>query len=125
MALGAMMVAGSAAPAAAASQVDFSGYYRAYFMNDYNLNYGDEDKRNDSFFVNQLNLDFVFRPTDELAVFWELRAPDHQYWGAPTWGNQSAVTTRFIYGEIKQDWGTIDIGRLAPSFTNMRPPYDS
>ena len=130
MALGAMMVAGSAAPAAAASQVDFSGYYRAHFMNDYNLTYGNkgpekDTTRNDSFFVNRLHLDFTFRPTDELAVFWALRAPSNQRWGNPANGGRlgagagNAVETRFVYGEIKQDWGTIDIGHLSTDFLNI------
>jgi predicted porin len=125
MALGAMMVAGSAAPAAAASQVDFSGYYRTYFMNEYNLNAesktSDEDStHNDSFFVNRLNLDFAFRPTDELAVFWRLRAPANQKWGGTgvNDGNRAATTVH-VYGEIKQDWGTIDIGRLSSNFSDI------
>ncbi|MDR1921035.1 MAG: hypothetical protein LBS31_04735 [Candidatus Adiutrix sp.] len=114
MALGAMVIAGSAAPATAASMVDFSGYYRAYFLNDTNLGKrGDNDSRTpsftDSYFGHRLHLDVTFSPTDELSVYWRLRGPNFQ-----RWGDSSSMTaeTYHVYGQIKQDWGTVLVGRL-------------
>jgi hypothetical protein len=116
MALGALMVAGSAAPAAAASQIDFSGYYRAYYRQDGNL---DRKAYTDSYFGHRLELDFVFTPTDELSVYWALRAPSYARWG--NGGNRiggggtggSDLQTRYIYGIIKQDWGNVVIGKVS------------
>ena len=117
MALGGLMVAGSAAPAMAASSVDFSGYYRTYFMNDVNLGAQAKDGLTDSYFAHRLNIDMTFTPTDEIAVYWRLRAPTFQRWGT---GSESIgqsgglnMETRYIYGKIKQNWGTVLIGRLA------------
>ncbi len=112
MALGAMMVAGSAAPAAAASQIDFSGYYRAYFLNDVNVNKRNEGAAyTDSYFGHRLNIDMTFRPTDEIDVFWRLRAPSFARWGngGSRLGN---LETAFIYGLIKQDWGNVIVGKI-------------
>ena len=132
MALGAMLVASSAAPAAAASQIDFSGYYRTYFQNDYRFptpdSFGDPiygsnfasdlERKTDSYFINRLNLDVAFHATDEISVYWQLRAPSSQYWGQGN-GNRTAVETNYVYGQIKQDWGTIDIGKLPEGHTNI------
>ena len=115
LALGAMMAAGSAAPAAAASHIDFSGYYRAYYGLDSNLGRQNGDAAfTDDYFGHRLNLDITFTPTDEIAVYWRLRGPDFQRWGQP--GNSAGVVTRHIYGEIKQDWGTVYVGRLHEDF---------
>jgi hypothetical protein len=114
--LGALLVAGSALPAAAASQVDFSGYYRLYFSNLWNKDYGDKDSKvSDSAFTNRLNLDFTFRATDEVAVLWRLRAPNAQRWGDSA--ANTAATTVFAFGEVKQDWGTLSIGKLRESYS--------
>jgi hypothetical protein len=116
MALGALLVAGSAAPAAAASHIDFSGYYRAYFMNNIN---GDGQEYTDSYFGHRLQMDFVFTPTDEIQVFWSLDAPRFQRWGnggnrigGTTGPANSNLQTRYIYGVIKQDWGNVAIGKV-------------
>ena len=112
MGLGALLAAGSAAPAFAASQIDFSGYYRMYFSNLWNNNYSSSDARtSDSAFSNRLQMDFGFHATDEISVFWRLRAPSAQRWGT----NDLPVITQWIYGRIQQDWGTVTIGRLPNS----------
>jgi len=114
MALGAMMVAGSAAPAAAASHIDFSGYYRAYYKNEFNLGRQDNGYT-DSYFGNRLHLDITFTPTDEIAVHWRLRGPHFSRWGQE---GRNSIETKHIYGEIKQDWGTVYVGKLNEDFDN-------
>ena len=115
MGLGALLVAGSAMPASAASQIDFSGYYNLWFTNVWNQNGGTKDTQTSwSGFTNRLNLDFAFHATDEVSVFWRLRAPQANKWGD---GSTYGATTYHAYGQIKQDWGTILIGKLAdPNF---------
>ena len=109
MGLGALLVAGSAAPASAASQIDFSGYYNLYFTNVWNQNGQTKDAKTSwSGFTNRLNLDFAFHATDEVSVFWRLRAPGNQKWGEAG----TNAETYYAYGQIKQDWGTILIGKL-------------
>ena len=111
MGLGALMVAGTAAPAAAASHIDFSGYYRIMYMSETNTGYGREARSfTDSYFQDRLNLDLTFSPTDEISIYWRLRGPgSYQRWG----GGDKNLYTQFIYGEIKQDWGTVLIGRMS------------
>lgn len=131
MALGAVMVAGSAAPASAAAQIDFSGYYRVYNMNDVNLgkrndNYpGDQGDRNstmtDSYWAHRLNIDLVFRATDEISVHWRLRAPSFKRFGSSgAFANdnqdRTAMVTHHIYGQIDQDWGTVRVGQIDDGF---------
>ncbi|MDR1921352.1 MAG: hypothetical protein LBS31_06360 [Candidatus Adiutrix sp.] len=109
MALGAMMAAGAASQANAASQVDFTGYYRAYYVVESNLDHQSGDAAfTDSFFAHRLNLEIAFTPTDEISVHWRLRAPNLARWGA---GSLNPVT-HFLYGRIKQDWGTVYVGRV-------------
>jgi len=118
MALGTMLVTGSAAPARAASQIDFSGYFRTVFANEWNQNYGtSQDKTSDSYFVNRLRLNFAFHATDEISVYWRLHAPHANRWGASDEkrGNLNA-RTMYAFGEVKQDWGKISLGRLSDSF---------
>lgn len=111
MALGAMMVAGSAAPASAASHIDFSGYYRVNYMMDMNRGHGSEGQSfTDSYFDDRLLIEMTFSPTDEIAVHWQLRGPNRQRWGTGT--RVGNLVTQHVYGEIKQDWGTVLIGRL-------------
>ena len=114
MALGAVMVAGSAAPATAASHIDFSGYYRIMYMSETNTSYGREDKSfTDSYFQDRLQLDLTFSPTDEISVYWRLRGPgSYQRWGRYEKSDKS-LYTQYIYGEIKQDWGTFLVGRIS------------
>jgi len=114
MALGAVMVAGSAAPATAASHIDFSGYYRVMYMNETNTSYSRDNRSfTDSYFQDRLQLDLTFSPTDEISVYWRLRGPgSYQRWG--NYGkNDKGLYTQFIYGEIKQDWGTFLVGRMS------------
>jgi len=112
MGLGALLLAGSAVTASAASQIDFSGYYRAYFANAWNRNYGtSETKINDSGVFNRMQMDANFHATDEVSVYWRFRAPAGQRWGAFD-ATTGAFVNYWYYGEVKQDWGTIEIGRL-------------
>ncbi|UQZ88121.1 hypothetical protein C4J81_02395 [Deltaproteobacteria bacterium Smac51] len=96
-------------PARAASLVDFSGYIRNFFITDYNYprNY-DSSKASDTYFVTRFNLNMVFTPTDEISVHWRFRAPNMHRWGSES----SAFENKFFYGQIKQDWGTIRVGRI-------------
>ena len=99
----------SAVQADAASHVDFKGYYRVYYNNTYNLGAQDEGAAfTDSYFAHRLHLEMTFRPTDEIAVYWNLRGPA----GARFGNADNGLTTRFVYGEIKQDWGTVVLGRI-------------
>lgn len=114
MALGAVMVAGSAAPATAASHIDFSGYYKIQYMNETNTSYSRGDKSfTDSYFQDRLQLDLTFSPTDEISVYWRLRGPgSYKRWGRYE-NSDKSLYTQYIYGEIKQDWGTFLVGRIS------------
>ena len=125
LALGAFLgLAATAPPAFAAGQVDFSGYYRIYFSNIWNNNLGSsQDRTNDSAFLSRLNLEFTFHATDEVSVFWRLRGPHRQRWGGDPGGFLSGVdsgnmgvSTHYAYGRVRQDWGTLSIGRLHENF---------
>lgn len=119
MALGAMLAI-SAVSAYAASAIDFSGYYKAYFFNPYNVthnNRGQEEwNDSDQFFMSRLNIDVTFQPTDEISVFWQFRGPDKNRWGTGYSINSDRsggfLFTRQVYGQINQDWGTVKIGRI-------------
>ena len=115
MALGAMLVAGAAAPAFAASQIDFKGYYRIHQMNNWNQTFEsvDDNKSSDDFyFINRLNMEFTFNATDDVAVYWRFWAP-----GAARWGDgRGTVATKWAYGEAKTDAGTFSIGHLSDNF---------
>jgi hypothetical protein len=117
MALGAVMVAGSAAPASAASQVDFSGFYRVMFNSETNIGYaadGQPGDFTDSYFQDRLQINLNFHPTDEITVYWRFRGPSsYGRWGFGGTGGRDAMTTKFVYGEIKQDWGTVLVGRMS------------
>lgn len=111
-ALGLMAVVWAAAPASAASLVDFAGTYRVWYNSDHNYtrqSRGDW-KDSDSYFVSRLNLTLTFTPTDEVKVVWRLRAPDLARWG--NGGNRVEAMTKFVYGQITQPWGTVRVGRL-------------
>jgi len=125
MALGAMLVAGSAVPAAAKSQVDFNGMYRTYAYGTWNTAFtrekDDQGVRNDDFdsdffLADRLQLDFGFHATDEVSVYWRLRAPAAKRWGD---NSGTGVVSRYYYGQIKQDWGTLSLGRLKDSFADV------
>jgi len=127
MALGAMLVAGSAVPAAAKSQVDFNGMYRTYMYGVWNPQVttekvpGSENKNpdydSDFFLADRLQLDFGFHATDEVSVYWRLRAPSSQRWGQ--YDSSSSIMSRFFYGQVKQDWGTLSVGRLKDGFADL------
>ena len=122
MALGAMLVMGSAGSASAASQVDFSGNYIVYAMNHWNETFVDSDgKTHDSFIHHRLRLNFAFHATDEVSVYWRFHAPDSKRFGTGTiiGDNNRGVRVRYAYGEVKQDWGTFSIGRLKPAYGNF------
>jgi hypothetical protein len=122
MALGAVMVAGSAAPAGAASQIDFSGYYRLYNLNGTNMGHLAGDPAfTDSMFLNRLVFAITFRPTDELEIVTELRLPTARRWGSGNSGNNtgSGFRTHHYYANIKQDWGTISVGRFSQAMNQF------
>ena len=107
----------SAVQADAASHIDFKGFYRAYYYNAYNVGGAAEKQAfTDSYFGHRLNIDMTFRPTDEIAVHWRMRSPHFQRWGSS--GNMS-METRHVYGEIKQDWGTVLVGRMNEDLDNF------
>jgi len=119
MALGAMLVAG-AVPASAKSQVDFSGVYKTYMVGVWNQDFTTKDDPgfdSDFFLADRLQLDFGFNATDEVSVYWRLRAPAAQRWGQ--YAASSSIISRYYYGEIKQDWGTLSLGRLKDSYSNL------
>ncbi|MDR0882654.1 MAG: hypothetical protein LBP55_08960 [Candidatus Adiutrix sp.] len=114
---GAEMICGSVAPASAASQVDFSGYYRVMFNSETNIGYA-ADKQpgdfTDAYFQDRLQMDLNFHPTDEITVYWRFRGPGtYGRWGYGGTGGRSGLYTQFVYGEIKQDWGTVLVGRIS------------
>jgi len=129
MALGAMLVAGSAVPAAAKSQVDFNGMYRTYMYGSWNSGFTSEkvdgvqnpDYFNDFFLIDRLQMDFGFHATDEVSVYWRLRAPAKERWGQATGpgGTGASLVSRYYYGQVKQDWGTLSIGRLKDGFADL------
>ena len=112
MVLGAIMLSGVAATAAnAASHVDFSGYYRVNYMMDSNRALTNKDDSfTDQYFDDRLVVDFTYSPTDEISVHWQLRGPERQRWGSGT--RSGDLVSQHIYGEVKQDWGTVLVGRL-------------
>ncbi|MDR1044502.1 MAG: porin, partial [Candidatus Adiutrix sp.] len=122
MGLGALLAAGSAAPLSAASQIDFSGYYRIFFANETNLGrQAGAASFTDTYFGNRLEFNIDFKPTDELTIFTRLRLPDFRRWGS---GNSARNTgsgfqTRHVYGQITQDWGQLLVGRLDEDIDNF------
>jgi hypothetical protein len=119
MALGAMLVAG-AVPASAKSQIDFSGHYRTYMYGYFNQTMTNSDDPNyttDFFLADRLQFDMAFHATDEVSVYWRLRAPNNQRWGQYSAG--TSIQSRYFYGEVKQDWGTVSVGRLKDSYADL------
>lgn len=129
----------------AGSAIDFSGYYKAYYYAPNNVTHNTNGfspdwHDSDEFFMNRLNVDVTFRPTDEISVFWQLRGPDKVRWGGTRlkdprtgsgnfnepsgdWRNgkwsgdrgsldDGLLVTTQIYGQIVQDWGTVKVGRM-------------
>jgi hypothetical protein len=93
--------------------IDFSGHYRMFQQNYWNQGFDDKDnKSSDSFFTNRLQMDFGFHATDEVSVYWRLRAPVKQRWGD---SSGTTLKSQYYYGEVKQDWGTVAVGHLNDS----------
>lgn len=84
------------------------------YMSETNTSHGRESQSfTDSYFQDRLNLDLTFSPTDEIAVYWRLRGPgSYQRWGRENRRDDRGLYTQHIYGEIKQDWGTVLVGRI-------------
>jgi hypothetical protein len=106
--------------ASAKSQIDFSGHYRTYMYGHWNQNMVDKDSdiySSDFYLTDRLQFDMAFHATDEVSVYWRLRAPARQRWGSYTAGD--SIQSRFFYGEVKQDWGTISAGRLRDDYADF------
>lgn len=95
----------------AAGSIDFSGYYTAMYLSEHNIgNFSDSQGFADNYFAQRVELNLVFRPTDQVSVNWRLRAPLLGRWGA---GGTYSAETIFAYGQIQNSWGTISIGQLS------------
>jgi hypothetical protein len=107
----ALALAAASVPAMAATNIDFNGYLNVYHENLHNFSRsGVNDARdNDSFFENKLHINVEFQPTDDISVFWGFRGPNYSRWGS---AEGSGLFTRSLYAEIRQPWGTLQIGRL-------------
>jgi hypothetical protein len=114
----ALALAAASVPAMAASKIDFSGYLNVYHENLSNFDRADRDatRDNDSFFTNKFHVDVEIQPNDDISVFWKFRSMNLQRWGNMTSvGNNedgSGLYTHALYAEIRQPWGTVQIGRL-------------
>ncbi|MDR2612697.1 MAG: porin [Deltaproteobacteria bacterium] len=110
LALGAMLAA-TAAPAFAASPIEFEGYVKVFHESLSNFDRGSTYQDRESFFWNRFNIDVTFRPNDQVSVHWRFRGPHYQRWGAADAANTS-LETRYVYGEVVFPWGTIRAGRI-------------
>lgn len=100
-----------AVPAFAASQIDFSGYYRTMYISASNMGRQSGDAAfTDSYFAHRLNLEFTFRPTDEIYVNWRVRAPHFDRWGQRAPYEAGSFYTYHLYGVIEKDWGRLLVG---------------
>jgi hypothetical protein len=116
----ALALAAASVPAMAASKIDFSGFLNVYHENLYNFNRSanNQNKDNDSFFENRLQLSLEIQPNDDISVFWTMRSVHFARWGQFAAGAAGApgatgLYTQFLYAEVRQPWGTVQIGRLA------------
>jgi hypothetical protein len=112
--------------ASAKSQIDFSGHYRTYMYGNFNQTMTNSDNKagglngaytTDFTLYDRLQFDTAFHATDEISVYWRLRAPARQRWGQYTAGD--SIQSRYFYGEVKQDWGTVSIGRLQDAYADL------
>jgi hypothetical protein len=109
------MLVALAVPALAESPIDFKGHYRVWHANNHNYsrNWRDNDwtNREDdaSFFRHRLNLDVTFHATEDIDIVWNLRVPNYERWGQ----QDGTALSRAFYAEIRQPWGTVQVGRLA------------
>jgi hypothetical protein len=107
----------TAVPAMAQTKVNFQGFVKVFHENLYNFGRdADGDKDSDSFFYNKIQLALEIQPNEDISIFWTLRSGWPQKWGqyGNSGGNPTAtgVYTKFAYAEVRQPWGTIQIGRL-------------
>lgn len=114
LALASILALSYGVPAQAASHVDFRAYYRLHFMNAVNVGHQPANRSfTDSYYQHRLNFDVDFIATDEVSVHWRFRAPNSNNgsrWGQPA--SSANLTSMYYYGKIKQDWGTLYVGRL-------------
>jgi hypothetical protein len=119
----ALALAATSVPALAASQIDFSGYFKVFHENLHNFGRAPRNntvnspaniKDNDSFFENKLQINLEIQPNDDITVYWMMRTMNYQRWGSTTTGNVrgTGVYTQALYAEVRQPWGTVQIGRL-------------
>jgi hypothetical protein len=104
--------------ASAKSQIDFSGHYRTYMYGVMNQQFTNSDYSTTDFTLfDRLQFDMAFHATDEVSVYWRLRAPARQRWGQ--YAAETSIQSRYFYGEVKQDWGTVSIGRLQDAYADL------
>jgi hypothetical protein len=117
----ALALAVTSVPALAESKIDFSGYLKVFHENLHNFTRSgvNNARDNDSFFTNKLQVNLEIQPTDDISIFWTFRSMNYARWGAVragSGGNPAGPAdffTRWLYAEVRQPWGTVQIGRLA------------
>ncbi|MDR1109744.1 MAG: porin [Deltaproteobacteria bacterium] len=115
----ALALAAASVPAMAQSKIDFSGYVKIFHQNLDNFNRAaNNNSDTDSFFENKLQINLEIQPNDDISIFWTMRTVNYARWGefAAGVGGAPAATglfTRWLYAEVRQPWGTVQIGRLA------------
>jgi hypothetical protein len=121
--------------ALASSPIEFEGYVKVYHETLSNFSRGPQHGGTkldgfidrDNFFENKLQISVIFRPQDNVSIFWQFRGPNYQRWGvtgAATPGGLSDrdvvnLFTRALYGEIVFPWGTIRGGRVVEGVPGM------
>jgi hypothetical protein len=115
----ALALVATSLPAMAATNVNFSGYVKVFHQNLHNFNRArGSDAIAESFFANKVNLKLEFQPSEDVSIFWQLRSLNHVRWGFHRTGYgggpaDTSLYTTYVYAEIRQPWGTIQIGRVA------------
>jgi hypothetical protein len=109
-------------PAIAATNVNFSGAVDIWHENLYNFNRSSSrDARwrdSDSFFTYRLTLNVEFQPSEDVSIFWRIRSLPFVRWGTVNAGSGGSpnggadLYTSYLYAEIRQPWGTVQIGRV-------------
>ncbi|MDR2405800.1 MAG: hypothetical protein LBE27_05460 [Deltaproteobacteria bacterium] len=107
--LGIILGIALAAPAFAASPIEFEGYVKVFHENLSNFQRRAENPLDrESFFWNRFEIAATFKPNDNVLVFWQFRGPDFQRWGA----GGTELATRAVYGEMSFDFGTVRGGHI-------------
>jgi hypothetical protein len=117
----ALALAATSVPAMAATNIDFNGYLKVFHENLHNFSRSgvNNARDNDSFFENKLQVNLEIQPNDDISIFWTFRSVNYARWGAIPAGSGGAPAgpadffTRWLYAEVRQPWGTVQIGRLA------------